>query len=100
MIFQKPWPGTNYLLSGKLSALEISQLLCVAERSGLKVFGNTTSADPPGGLSLLSSHQKCVGDNCRRLLEVFANDSSKIAVQGVNSTVSFVPPDIQGMCGE
>jgi hypothetical protein len=98
MVFERPWVGTNYVLCGKLSVSDVSQLLSEGERLGLRQFGNTASGHGSGGISFCSSEQDCgVARKCQQLLGVLADQSSRIVVEGVSSTVRFFPDGVERM---
>lgn len=96
MVFEKPWPGPIFVVSGNLSQAQVRQLEGIGQELGLSVYANVPVKDGGRGLSFFSPVKTPdLADSCRRLLGPFANDSSQIVVQGmqikVNDVDHFLP---------
>ena len=95
-VFDKPWPSPIYVISGKLLPEDASRLLVTTQQLGLSAFDTTCAGDGSRGFSYSSLNQNLnVAETCRRILQIFVDDSSTIAVHGVTGTVKVFPPDLE-----
>jgi hypothetical protein len=91
ILLQKPWPGTNYVLSGNLTPPETGRVLEVGRQLQFKHFSNTPATGDHYGLSLCSASQEPaeVETACRKLSESLSAWGTKFLVEGSRATVNF-----------
>jgi hypothetical protein len=87
MVFQKPWKGTVFVLSGKLSAPKAEDLI----RCGLSFFGQADSREEQGGFSFSTPDQTAQSaSKCRPLLQAFADEAAMFTIQVISVTLNHV----------
>jgi hypothetical protein len=94
-IFQKPWPTPVYMVTGAISSAELRDVVVMGEKLGLITEGNTVRAD--GARTIIFRSPDAVDDvsePVRKLLHALKCQPNVILVQGIETIVSFSPPDL------